>query len=291
MDLCFAWGISMSVFFSSRGVLWPTIEAIEEHFQLGLDLDNIEQLNHQAAGFRRHSNGVMTNCVAAIDGLIVKTRAPTAAETSAPKHYRSRKGGFGVLVLAGCDVDGRFVFASPNFTGSTHDSIAWNLTALSDAIDSGRLPPQFFLIGDEAFSNTDQMLSPWPGRGLGRWKDSFNYWLSHSRQCVERGFGMLVMRWGIFWRKLTCDFERWTLVISVCMKLHNYCIDQGDCSSPNRHMEDHRPGDRGLVYDNASSMDVYLRRRSRGTRRQDITDYLEAEGRGRPPHANCNNRM
>jgi len=231
------------------------------------------------------------NCVAAVDGLIVKTRAPTVHEVSAPKHYRSRKGGFGVLVLAGCDVDGRFVFACPNFTGSTHDSIAWNLTALSDAIDNGRLPPQFYLIGDEAFSNTDQMLSPWPGRGLGRWKDSFNYWLSHSRQCVERGFGMLVMRWGIFWRKLTCDFERWTLVISVCMKLHNYCIDRGDSSPPNRHMEDHRSGDRGVAYDNASDVDVYLRRRSRGTRRQNITDYLEAEGRGRPPHANCNSRM
>ena len=129
LDLCFAWGISMSVFFSSRGVLWPTIEAIEEHFTLGLDLENEEQLNDLSAGFRRHSNGVMTNCVAAIDGLIVKTRAPTADEVSAPKHYRSRKGGFGVLVLAGCDVDGRFVFACPNFTGSTHDSIAWNLTA------------------------------------------------------------------------------------------------------------------------------------------------------------------
>jgi hypothetical protein len=30
------------------------------------------------------------------------------------------------------------------------------------------------------------MLSPYPGRGLGKWKDSFNFWLSHSRQSIER---------------------------------------------------------------------------------------------------------
>lgn len=291
LDLCFAWGISRSFFYSSRGAVWPTIEAIDAHFSLGLNLHNRDQLQQLSDGFTAHSGGIMSGCVAAIDGLIIKTRAPTTTEVKAPKHYRSRKGGFGVLVLAGCDVKGKFVFAAPNYSASTHDSPAWEATSLYNEITANVLPPEFFLIGDEAFSNTNQMLSPWPGRGLGRYKDSFNYWLSHSRQCVERGFGMLIMRWGIFWRKLTCDYERWSLIITACIKLHNYCIDRGDSVPKSRHVEDYQTGDYGQAYDNADPLeDDTLRRRAIGDRRNYITNELERLGKGRPPHAACNSR-
>ena len=37
-------------------------------------------------------------------------------------------------------------------------------------------------------------MAPYPGRGLGRWKDSFNFWLSHLLQCIEREFRMLTQR-------------------------------------------------------------------------------------------------
>lgn len=38
LDLCFAWGVSKTSFFGERGVLWPTIEALDEHLQLGFPL-------------------------------------------------------------------------------------------------------------------------------------------------------------------------------------------------------------------------------------------------------------
>jgi len=87
------------------------------------------------------------------------------------------------------------------------------------------LPDKYYLIGDEAFLCTQQFLSPWPGRGLDAFKDAFNYWLSHSRQAVERAWGMVTQRWGIFWRKFRFSFIWWSLVILVCMKLHNICLD------------------------------------------------------------------
>jgi hypothetical protein len=65
----------------------------------------------------------------------------------------------------------------------------------------------------------DKVLTPWPGRGLGRWKDAFNYLLSHSRQSIERAFGMVIQRWGIFWRKLVFDHEKWSEVVTVAMKV------------------------------------------------------------------------
>jgi len=33
-----------------------------------------------------------------------------------------------------------------------------------------KLPLNYFFIGDEAFTNMNQFLSPWPGRGLDRYK-------------------------------------------------------------------------------------------------------------------------
>ena len=45
LDLCFAWGLSKAVFYSERGVLWPTIEALDSLIHLGIDLENEESLS------------------------------------------------------------------------------------------------------------------------------------------------------------------------------------------------------------------------------------------------------
>jgi hypothetical protein len=159
--------------------------------------------------------GIMDGCVMAVDGLVVRTRAPFAKEVPNVRDYCTRKGGFAEVVLAGCDIRGVVVMAA-NFSGSTQDAIAWEMSSWKKALDDNCLDARYFCIGDDAFPCTDQMLAPWPGRGIGRWKDSFNYWLSHSRQCIERAFGMLVKRWGIFWRKFLFSFDRWSMVIMTC---------------------------------------------------------------------------
>ena len=57
-------------------------------------------------------------------------------------------------------------------------------------LDNGDLPSEYFVIGDEAFVCSSQILCPWSGSNLGLWKDSFNYHLSSMRQCIERAFGL-----------------------------------------------------------------------------------------------------
>ena len=51
LDLCFAWGVSSSTFFSKRGVLWPTISAMDKAFTMGFPKDDPERLEQLAAGF------------------------------------------------------------------------------------------------------------------------------------------------------------------------------------------------------------------------------------------------
>lgn len=291
IDLCFAWGVSRTSFYSDRGVLWPTIEALDRYFHIGLDVDDAQQLSELAEGFDVQSGGKMKGCILAIDGLVVRTRQPYKYETNNIKAYRTRKGGFGLVVLAGCDVKGKYFMATANHSGSTNDCIAWGQTALSAAIEEGKLPPQYFIIGDEAFSCTNQVLSPYPGRGIGPWPDAFNFWLSHSRQCIERSFGMLTMRFGIFWRKFVFSMDRWSLVILTCMKLHNFCIDRNVEVPTRRHEEDFEHGDVWAVVDNHDPIDdPLLRARARGNRRAVITERLKSEACLRPAHAMCNSR-
>jgi hypothetical protein len=51
IDLCFAWGIGYSTFYSDRGVLWPTIEALDAAFDMGLPLDDINRLEELSKVF------------------------------------------------------------------------------------------------------------------------------------------------------------------------------------------------------------------------------------------------
>ncbi len=44
LDLCFAWGVAFSTFFHPNGVLWPTLEAIDQAYSLGLPMDDPVQL-------------------------------------------------------------------------------------------------------------------------------------------------------------------------------------------------------------------------------------------------------
>jgi len=93
LDLCFAWGVSSSTFFSKRGVLWPTISAMDKAFTMGFPKDDPERLEQLAAGFRWHSGGMMDGCVLAIDGFGVTVRCPFANDVERRKDYRFRKGG------------------------------------------------------------------------------------------------------------------------------------------------------------------------------------------------------
>lgn len=125
-----------------------------------------------------------------------------------------------------------------------------------------------------------------PGRCLGLWKDSFNYHLSAMRQVIERAFGLLTQRWGIFWRPLRVSMSKWGLVCTVAAKLHNFCIDEGMAILPSCAC-DVRQGDVWEVLGNSN--DPHGLRPS-GDRRRKFTSSFQALGILRPRHAFCNSK-
>jgi hypothetical protein len=146
-------------------------------------------------------------------------------------------------------------------------------------------------ICDEALECTEKMLVPYRGTGLGMWKDSFNYHLSSMRQFIQRAFGMLMERWGIFWRPLRVGMDRWASIIMCCAALHNLCIDQN--IEPETYHEDHEAGDGiGGFFDsmfNADDVNGDTRpstAHNQSIKRVLITQYLESHGYRRPSKKN-----
>jgi hypothetical protein len=139
VDICFAWGIASSTFYSSRGALWPTIQAIDRLFDIGFPISDINALSDLEKGFAQHSNGAMKGLVTVIDGIAVRVRQPYKHETEKPREFCYRKGGFAIIVMAGADVNGKFTFASCNYSGSTNDSVVWESTALHAALTNAQL--------------------------------------------------------------------------------------------------------------------------------------------------------
>jgi hypothetical protein len=289
-DISKLFGVSTQNFFHERGILWTTMAAINDSFTIGLSLmtDDLERASN---GFAKCCKDRVHGCVLAVDGWICKTRKPHTDEVRGNvSAYRNRKGCWGICILAGCDADLSFKMFSTQCSGSTNDVIAWELSALKATLDEGLLPSKYFFIGDEAFNNCPQFLVPYSGQGIGSEKDAFNYHLSSMRQCIERAFGVLTKRWGVFWRPLSCAYDRWSLVCTVAAKLHNYLIERNDAVPEEVHPSSLQPDDVWQVIDNGSDMDPEFKKAAIGDRRKRIAEQLREAGYTRPPFAACNSR-
>ena len=55
---------------------------------------------------------------------------------------------------------------------------------------------------------------------------TFNHALSSQRISIERAFGQLVRRWGILWCANSSRLKNVSVIVLVCAKLHNLCVDR-----------------------------------------------------------------
>ncbi len=113
---------------------------------------------------------------------------------------------------------------SSKLCSSTNDNTSYIVTQLSKNIKAGLLPQKFHIVLDEAYPCTVQEMSPWKGRNLSVERDAFNYYSSLNQQVIERAFGILVQRWGIFWRPLKVSMHNRGVAVRVACRLHNVCV-------------------------------------------------------------------
>eukprot|EP00732_Lithocolla_globosa_P002198 Lithocolla_globosa_v1_NODE_1377_length_2621_cov_9.489478.p1 type:complete len:410 gc:universal NODE_1377_length_2621_cov_9.489478:1368-139(-) len=286
IDISWAHGVAEHSFYQ---IIWPVIDAINENLHLHFPIDDDEALCGIADGFKRRANNPLWGCVGALDGLAIKIKQPTTKSCKDVRSYYNRKGFFAVILEAVVDSNYKFLFGSSRCCGSTHDSVAWGITSLARAIAEGKLRYPFFLVGDDAYSCCNSLVTPWPGKNLPLYKDAYNFWTSSSRTCSEQAFGILVARWGILWKPLSCDYHKVPKVVMCLLKLHNLCIDR-NCPAPLRALSGDREGSSmELNLQGDCDLDLLQRRRRRDTEssntRQRLTNSLEEAGRRRPRRA------
>ena len=93
-------------------------------------------------------------------------------------------------------------------------------------VEEGVLGEYFSIVGDEAYTISVYIIVPFPASKLTEDKDNFNFYLSSLRIHIEQTFGILVARWRILRDHLDLSLEHCTSIMSVCMKLHNFCIEK-----------------------------------------------------------------
>lgn len=106
-------------------------------------------------------------------------------------------------------------------------------------IQRKELPSWACIAADDAYGNGSNILTPYGGNNLPQWKSGFNFYLSSCRVTVEKVFGILVARFGIFWSPLRHKLSKTTLIIMVACKLHNFIIDNGDVGETNHGWNSH----------------------------------------------------
>jgi len=184
----------------------------------------------------------MPGVIGAFDGLVVRVRKPHKTEADNPRAFWNRKvlgwnycfcyalqqiklcnradvqGCYAVILQAVAGGNARILAASCQNPGSTHDSRAFRNCALGSRIYEGSgIAYRYFIIGDDAYANTDSLITPFPGKSyftllacsfftgrilmwfcsysgtnLDERKLNFNYKLSACRQVIERAFGIMV---------------------------------------------------------------------------------------------------
>eukprot|EP00457_Paulinella_chromatophora_P007336 gb/GEZN01007359.1/.p1 GENE.gb/GEZN01007359.1/~~gb/GEZN01007359.1/.p1 ORF type:complete len:501 (+),score=25.03 gb/GEZN01007359.1/:73-1503(+) len=226
-DLYEEHGIGESTIYS---IFWKFCRAVNQEIKISFD-SSIPNLERLATGFQSRSTaGVISACIGAIDGLLVKIKCPRWTDSSEAKRFFSRKNTYGVIVLSIFDAERRCIFLSVNAPGSCNDSMAFEFTTLFQKLEAGiiHIPKPFHFVGDNAFPQRTWMCVPMPGKIslLPSHYSAYNFYLSQLRIHSECGFGMVVRKWGIFWKPMEFKLQNVPIVIATAFKLHNFFIDE-----------------------------------------------------------------
>lgn len=171
------------------------------------------------------------HCLSAVDGKHVRIlKFPGSGSMNMNyKHF------FSIVLMAVVDSNYRFVYVDIGAYGKDCDSSVFQSTVFYELLVTGRLnlPPPcpltenshddmpFVLVGDEAFSLSENMMRPYGGRNLSEKRRVFNYRLCRARRYVECAFGILSNKWRIFHRPLNVSKQFSKEIVKASVILHN----------------------------------------------------------------------
>jgi hypothetical protein len=168
----------------------------------------------------------MSGCIGALDGMLLLIQTPTRKGASNVQqffsgHYQQME----LNVQALVDSNLQFLCVGILKGGRSSDYKSYMQSTLMSWIET--LPPWFFVAGDNAYVCTEHLLTPFMGsNSLNPDNDSYNFFFSQLRRCIEMAFGRLVSKWQILHAPLEVPLSKCASVFQACCHLHNYCIDE-----------------------------------------------------------------
>lgn len=180
----------------------------------------------------------MPHCFGAIDGCHIDIKKP--ANTG--KLHFNYKQYFSTVLQAVVDAHCKFISIDVGGYGSQHDATTYRKSTFYKALmdttikipEDDELPNSdiilpYFLIGDGAYPISENLMKPYPGKGLPQDKIIFNKRLSRARSVVECAFGRLFQKWQIFYTTIQPLPETVELIVKAACILYNVIIDlEGD---------------------------------------------------------------
>lgn len=126
-----------------------------------------------------------------------------------------------------------FIFVSIAKPGSSHSSIANQLSSLFSCLNNNNppLPKGMWITAEAAYVSSNLVLSPWPGQNLPPYKDCFKICLSAACIKIEQTFGVLFGRRRILWIKLRVPIDKAAQIVNVCCELHKFIINHSESTS------------------------------------------------------------
>lgn len=176
----------------------------------------------------------LPNCVGALDGKHIRIEKfpNTGSENFNYKHFHS------TVLLACCDADGFFTIIEPGYAGRNSDGGIFSASAMkywmnNNALnipspsplryDEHKRPFPYYFVGDEAFSQTKNIMVPYRKATLNDVKRIYNYRQSRGRKTIECVLGMAAEKFAVLNGPIRCrDKKTVNDIIKTACVLHNY---------------------------------------------------------------------
>lgn len=80
----------------------------------------------------------------------------------------------------------------------------------------------FVFVGDEAFLLKENLMKPYPNKGITHNEKIYNYRICRGRRIVENAFGILANRFQVLQITIKTRLKSTEIIVLACCALHNY---------------------------------------------------------------------
>lgn len=176
------------------------------------------------------------HCLGSLDGKHITFKPPI----SAGSYYYNYKGTNSIVLLGLSGASYKFLYVNIGCNGRISDGGVFQNSDLYRKLSNGTLnipDPQalsndtenipYVILADDAFPLSENIMKPYPERGLDFEKRIFNYRLSRGRRIIENAFGILANRFRVLLNPMQLHVKKVEMITFTCVVLHNFLASQG----------------------------------------------------------------